>query len=98
MQKMPAELRFVEPMECKEVAQLPDGEDWQYELKLDGYRAIAIKQHNEVMLYSRNGNVFNGKFPAVVDALEKLRARAFILDGELVAIDEQGRHSFSLLQ
>jgi bifunctional non-homologous end joining protein LigD len=98
MQKMPPELRFVEPMECKEVAQLPEGEDWHYELKLDGYRAIAVKQHGEVNLYSRNGKSFNEKFVNVVSALAKLREKTFVLDGELVALDEQGKHSFSLLQ
>lgn len=85
-------------MECKETAMLPEGDEWQYELKLDGYRAVAVKQHNEVRLYSRNGKLFNGKFPDVVSALERLPAKSFILDGEIVAVDEEGRHSFSLLQ
>jgi ATP-dependent DNA ligase len=42
MQKMPAALRFVPPMECKNVERIPEGAEWQYELKLDGYRAIAV--------------------------------------------------------
>ncbi|PYK31065.1 MAG: hypothetical protein DME57_05065 [Verrucomicrobia bacterium] len=98
MQKEPAALRFVAPMECKPVERIPEGEDWQYELKLDGYRAIAVKQSGELMLYSRYGNSFNADFPRVVDALEKLRPKRFVIDGEIVALDEEGRHSFNLLQ
>jgi len=69
MQKVEAELRFIEPMECLSVSSVIDGEDWQYENKLDGYHVIAIKQKNEVLLYSRNGNLLNGKFPRIVDAV-----------------------------
>ena len=98
MQKMPAALRFVPPMECNTVERIPEGADWQYELKLDGYRAIAVKDSGELMLYSRYGNSFNADFPGVVVALEKLRPKRFVIDGELVALDEQGRHSFNLLQ
>ena len=98
MQKEPAQLFFVEPMECKRVDTLPESGDWQYEIKFDGYRAIAIKQHGEVQLFSRRGNSFNADYPGTVAALTSLRAKSFVLDGELVAIDEQGRHSFSLLQ
>jgi len=95
---MPAPLRFVPPMECLEVDKIPEGELWQYELKLDGYRTVAIKQDGNVDLFSRNGKSFNSKFPSIVQALEALRIKRFILDGEIVALDERGRHSFALLQ
>jgi DNA ligase D-like protein (predicted ligase) len=98
MQKVPAPLRFVPPMECQEVDRIPEGDSWQYELKLDGYRTIAVKQNGEVHLFSRNGKSFNTKFPSVVQALEATRVKRFILDGEIVALDERGRHSFELLQ
>lgn len=99
MQKMPPELYFVEPMECKAVEALPtDRGEWQYEIKFDGYRAIAIKQRGEAELFSRNGNAFTETYRQVADAIAQLRGRSFILDGELVAIDREGRHSFSLLQ
>jgi bifunctional non-homologous end joining protein LigD len=49
---------FVEPMECLQVSKLPDGPDWTYEVKLDGYRAIGVKTSREAVLYSRNGKYF----------------------------------------
>ena len=98
MQKMPATLSFVEPMECKPVGKLPEGDEWQHEIKFDGYRAIAVRQHGEVNLFSRRGKLFNADYPETVAALRSLRAKSFILDGELVALDADGRHSFSLLQ
>ena len=98
MQKMPAPLRFIAPMECLEVDRIPEGDFWQFELKLDGYRTIAIKQNGDVHLFSRNGASFNSKFPSVVQALERIRIKRFILDGEVVALDERGWHSFALLQ
>ena len=95
---MPAPLRFIPPMDCLEVHQIPEGELWQYELKLDGYRAIGIKQDAEVDLFSRNGTSFNSKFPSVLEVFKTLRVKRFIMDGEIVAQDENGRHSFALLQ
>jgi len=91
MQKMPAPLRFIPPMECLEVDRIPEGNLWQYELKLDGYRTLAIKEDRDVHFFSRNEASFNSKFPSVVQALERLRIKRFILDGEMVALDERGR-------
>jgi len=98
MRETRALLRFIRPMECLKVDQIPEGKSWQYELKLDGYRTIAIKQNADVQLFSRNGNSFNAKFPSLVTAVQSLRVKRCILDGEVVAVDEQGRHSFGLLQ
>ena len=98
MQRMSPVLRFHEPMECRHTHHVPAGEDWQYELKLDGYRTQAIKQRGEVHLYSRNGKSFDELFPEIAEAVLKLKVKECILDGEVVALDEQGHHSFSLLQ
>jgi len=89
--------QFIEPMACAAVASLPEGSAWEYELKLDGYRAVAFKTGNRVHLMSRNGKDFAQRYPALVYALEPLPNET-VADGEIVALDGSGRPSFNLLQ
>src|ERR1700737_172160 len=86
---------FIEPMECALVSTLPEGSDWTYEVKLDGYRAIGVKGP-ETILYSRNHKNFNKRFPQIADALNDLPADT-VIDGEVVALDESGRPDFHRL-
>ena len=84
-------------MECLPVSALPEGKEWSYEVKLDGFRLEAVKKEGEIILYSRRGNILNRKFPYIAVALHSLPDET-ILDGEIVALDEQGRSDFNLLQ
>ena len=72
-------------------------ENWLYEIKWDGYRAIAELNKEQVKLYSRNGNSFEATYPVIFEALQKLRFNA-VLDGEIVVINEEGKPDFQKLQ
>ncbi|MBE0543381.1 MAG: non-homologous end-joining DNA ligase [Verrucomicrobia bacterium] len=93
----PFTIKFVEPMKARLVAAPPEG-DWIYEIKHDGFRAIALKQGNQVRLLSRNEKDFAERFPEVAEAIREVPAKDAILDGEIVALDPKGRSSFQLLQ
>jgi DNA ligase D-like protein (predicted ligase) len=80
------------------VKTLPEGPEWGYELKLDGYRLEAIKHGGNVRLYSRRGNDFTKKFARIATSVARIKENCFILDGEAVAVDKQGRPSFQMLQ
>jgi bifunctional non-homologous end joining protein LigD len=78
-------------------AALPVGDLWSYEVKWDGYRTLALKDGARVRLLSRNLNDATANYPSVARAVADLRAEQALLDGEVVAIDEQGRPSFQAL-
>lgn len=97
---MPARVSagFIEPMLLLRTDKLPDDpEQWQYELKLDGYRAIAFKSRQVLHLRSRNDNDFSGRYRSVLRGLERLPNET-VVDGEIVAFGEDGRPSFGALQ
>jgi DNA ligase D-like protein (predicted ligase) len=92
-----AQVPFIESMECLPVTKLPDGPEWSYEIKLDGFRLSAVKAKGGTTLFSRRGNILNRKFHYIATALKKLPDNT-VLDGELVALDEDGKSDFGLLQ
>jgi bifunctional non-homologous end joining protein LigD len=88
---------FVEPMKARLVERPLPG-DWIYEIKHDGFRALAIKNGADLQLLSRNQKELGGKFPEVARAVAKIKAKDFIIDGEIVALENTGKSSFQLLQ
>ena len=79
------------------VQHLPEGDAWAYEVKFDGYRALAGRDSTGVTLWSRRGNVFTDQFPHLAKACERLPPET-LLDGEIVTLDKDGRISFNMLQ
>jgi bifunctional non-homologous end joining protein LigD len=90
--------RFITPMTAVKVSTLPEGERWLYELKLDGYRALLMKNGNSIRIVSRNEKDLTPNYPTIATAAAKLKALSTILDGEVVALDPSGRPSFQALQ
>jgi bifunctional non-homologous end joining protein LigD len=89
---------FVEPMKAKLVGSMPTGGAWIFEIKFGGYRALALRGGSETRVLSRNEKDLGVKFPEVRDSIAALDVQDAIVDGEIVALDENGRSSFQLLQ
>jgi bifunctional non-homologous end joining protein LigD len=87
------------PMLATLADELPRGGDWTFEIKWDGYRALGYVRNGEAKLFSRRGNELTDRFPEVARALEKaVRSPECVVDGEVCALDEHGRPSFSAMQ
>jgi bifunctional non-homologous end joining protein LigD len=85
-------------MLAQAVNELPEASGrWIYEVKLDGYRCIAVRSAKAAQLFSRNQNLFNAKFPTLAAALQEIEPDT-VFDGEIVALDQEGRPSFNVLQ
>lgn len=93
--EMPAKLS---PMMATATASLPQGPEWLFELKWDGVRALWFVNGTDVRLLSRTGISIEKQYPELCNVRHHLSADSAILDGEIVALDEKGRPSFSLLQ
>ena len=95
----PAERREYTPMLATLAEDPPTGAGWLFEVKWDGFRALARVRGGEATLTSRNGNDLTARFEQVARALPgALRTSDCVLDGEVCALDEQGRPSFSAMQ
>ena len=89
---------FVAPELATLVSEPPSGKDWWHEIKYDGYRAISAVGGGRCRIYTRSGQDWTHKFQDIAGALCKLKVESALLDGEIVAIDADGRTSFQLLQ
>ncbi|HSE29164.1 MAG TPA: non-homologous end-joining DNA ligase [Candidatus Saccharimonadales bacterium] len=87
----------VKPMLCTLVDDPFDGDDWIFEIKWDGYRAIATKNKTHIELYSRNGNDFSQKYTRITEAILSLKDDV-VLDGEIVVVDKTGHAHFEWMQ
>ena len=88
----------IHPMLAEAVEKPFDGEEWLFEIKWDGYRAIAFIDGGKVRLVSRKQNDLTPRYPELKDMAPFIQAKTAILDGEVVALDEEGKASFSLMQ
>ena len=96
--KSPPAPAFVTPMAAQPVRALPEGGEWLYELKLDGYRALLLKNGSDIRILSRNEKDLTPMYPGIAAAGLRLGAEQAVVDGEIVALGEDGRPSFQALQ
>jgi bifunctional non-homologous end joining protein LigD len=85
-------------MAAQAVTKLPEGGEWLYEPKLDGYRALLFKDGTQIQILSRNEKDLTKMYPGVAAAGIRLNAAQAVIDGEIVALSEDGRPSFQALQ
>lgn len=88
---------FVKPALATLVDDVPKGDGWLFEVKFDGYRAVASVSGDEARIHTRSGLDWTGRYPAIAQALRRLDLDGAVLDGEIVAIDQEGRSDFSTL-
>jgi len=88
----------IHPMLAESIDQPFDGPEWLFEIKWDGYRAVAFIENGKVRLVSRNQNELTTRYPELKDLAQFIKAKNAILDGEAVALDDEGKASFSLMQ
>jgi bifunctional non-homologous end joining protein LigD len=86
------------PMLAESVNEPFDGAEWLFEIKWDGYRAVAFVEDRKVRLVSRNQNELTARYPELKDMPKAVDAKNAILDGEVVAVDADGKPSFTLMQ
>lgn len=101
MKRTPEQLleHLFPPMLATLATTLPgSGENWLFELKYDGFRAVSAIVHGKVAMWTRNAIDLRTRFPNVAEALEEIDVESAVLDGEIVALDEEGAPRFQLLQ
>src|SRR3954469_8005948 len=95
---MPTVLRFIEPCLPSPADRPPDGANWIHEIKHDGYRLMARRDSVGIRLITRRGNDWSDRFPLVIEAVNQLKVRSCLIDGEVVCCDERGLARFDVLR
>jgi bifunctional non-homologous end joining protein LigD len=88
----------IHPMLAESIDKPFDGAEWLFEIKWDGYRAIAFIENGQTRLVSRNQIDLTARYPELKNMAQMVKAKTAILDGEVVALDAEGKASFSLMQ
>ena len=78
--------------------EIPKGKDWIFEIKYDGYRAVSYVENGKVKIFSRNGLDYTQKFNSIAKSLRSIKEDSFVVDGEIVVFDKNGKSDFSMLQ
>ncbi|TIO39542.1 MAG: DNA ligase, partial [Mesorhizobium sp.] len=94
MRKVEERLKFIKPLEPVQVETPPISADWLHEIKYDGFRTQLVLDWAGARAFSRNGHDWSQRYWPVVQAAEKLPAKSFIIDGEMIAPDPDGRPNF----
>jgi bifunctional non-homologous end joining protein LigD len=89
---------FIEPCLPSLADRPPSGSEWLHEIKHDGFRLLACRDAADIRLLTRNGNDFTARYPLIVEAVEALRVRSCVIDGEAVACDGDGLSIFEKLR
>src|SRR6476659_934449 len=95
---MPTVLRFIEPCLPSPADRPPSGSNWIHEIKHDGYRLMARRGLVGIRLITRRGNDWSDRFPLVIEAVNLLKVRSCLIDGEVVCCDERGLARFDVLR
>ena len=85
---------FIEPCLPSLAKKVPEGPNWVYEIKHDGYRLMVRREHERIRIYSRRGADFTNRFPRIVASIGKLTVQSVMLDGEAIFCDEKGLVQF----
>src|SRR5262249_14023156 len=90
--------KIAQPMLATLIEKTFDNDDWVFELKLDGIRAVVVKNGTKLEMWTRNGKTLTHRVPTLAKSLADLPLETIVLDGEIVALDEKGEAHFELLQ
>jgi bifunctional non-homologous end joining protein LigD len=95
---MPRPPGFIEPCQPSKAAAPPSGSDWVHEIKHDGYRLMVRRGGSRVRCFTRRGNDWSDRFPAIVEAASRIRAASFLIDCEAVITSDDGMSDFRALR